>query len=120
MILFNLLPLFKARGINSPYKALVKFGFASATAHNILKNNTRTISLIHLEKLCILLNCTPHDLLHFVPQKELNIPGNHPLYELKKTNIDLNWTEEIKNLPLKDLNELIQLVKTKNEANQKP
>lgn len=63
MLSLNLDPIFKVRGIESPHTALVKAGIHSSTAKRILYGNVRSFRLDHIEILCRILICEPHDLL---------------------------------------------------------
>jgi len=116
MLTLNLKPIFKARGIERPYSYLVKSGFNSHTAHNLLNNKTISFQLRHIDKLCSLLICTPNDLLVWTPNRNEVMAGNHPLTSLKKRNIDLNWQDSIKTATLDDLELIVNAInKLKSE-----
>lgn len=53
----------------SQYK-LLKSGIDNKTLDSLKKNNN--ITLLTLEKLCEVLDCTPNDVLRFVKDKEEN------------------------------------------------
>jgi DNA-binding Xre family transcriptional regulator len=111
MLTLNLKPIFKARGIDRPYTFLTKAGFPSYTAHNLLNSKTVTFQLRHVDKLCSLLICTPNDLLVWTPNKNEKLPGDHPLTRLKYQNIDYNWQDTFKTLPLDQLQQLVSVIK---------
>lgn len=58
--------IMKKQGITT-YTLINKFGFNSRTINN-LKHN-RGITVYTLERLCIVLNCTPNDILEFIPDQ---------------------------------------------------
>lgn len=107
MLTFNLHAIFEARGIKNPFSYLIKAGFANHTAHNILNNKTQSIKLSHIESICILLNCTPNDLILFTPKPKQTLDNNHPLNQLKKKDKNYNWHETIKNIPLTELDVIV-------------
>jgi DNA-binding Xre family transcriptional regulator len=116
MLSLNIQPIIKARGINNAYSYLVKAGFTSATAHNLLNAKTTNFRLTHIDKLCTILICTPHDLLIWTPNKNEKLPDNHPLTSLKKQNIDLNWQDTIKTIPLNQLSEIVKIINGHKKA----
>ena len=110
MLSLNLKPVFKARGIEKPYTFLVKAGFPSYTAHNLLNSKTVTFRLSHIDKLCTILNCRPDDLLVWTPNRNEKLPDSHPLTRLKKQNINNNWQQTLKTMPLDQLNEIAAII----------
>ncbi len=80
------MPVIQARGIERPYNIFGKGGFSRHTAHQLLKNNTHTFRLDHIEKLCRIFICEPHDLLYFVPAKDAPLPPGHPYLSCRETN----------------------------------
>ena len=104
MLSLNLLPIFKARGIERPYSFLVKAGLTPHTANVLLNSKTKVFRLDHIEKLCLLLKCEPSDLLVWNPNKNEIIDKDHPLTKLKHSGsptIDLKAT--LLNMPYKEL-----------------
>lgn len=62
MLHFNIAEIMKDREISNPNRFLCQSGFTPHTASRLLNNKTKSISHCHLEKLCLLLRCTPNDL----------------------------------------------------------
>jgi len=56
--------IMEKQGITT-YNLINKHGFNSRTINN-LKHN-RGITVYTLERLCMVLNCTPNDILEFIP-----------------------------------------------------
>lgn len=57
----------KKRGITA-YALMTKHGINPRTINNLHHN--RGITVYTLEKLCSILQCTPNDILKFIPDKE--------------------------------------------------
>ncbi len=70
MLQFKLKEVMLAAGIPNPYTWLIKFGkFSQPKATGLLKQSAKTITLKDISKLCMLLNCTPNDLLYWAVDK---------------------------------------------------
>lgn len=111
MLFLNLKPILAARGIERPYSFLVKAGFTPPTAHNLLHSNTSTFRLKHIEKLCLILNCTPSDLLLWKKNSNEIVDANHSLTALKTAAIiPTNWLQTFKTISLQDLKLLTDIV----------
>jgi len=83
MLVVNLKRVFADKGIGEPRKFLVKNGFSSFVAHELLNNVQPHFKYKHVEKLCVLLKCTPDALLDWIPDKDAGIDDAHPLQKLK-------------------------------------
>jgi DNA-binding Xre family transcriptional regulator len=118
MIKLNLGPLFEARGIEKPYSYLLKKGIPRHTAQRILSGEHTHLHFRHVELLCKAFNCSPNDLLIYIPNKEEQLPENHPLHQLKKESVDFSWLQSTANMPLQELHQLIR--KVKEEIDQAP
>lgn len=103
MLLINLHPIFKARGIEKPYTFLVKAGIAPHTVSRILNNKTRVFRLDHIELLCRVLICEPNDLLIWKPEKAHNLDSKHPLYNLIGEETTENLHETLSKMSYKEL-----------------
>lgn len=112
MLSLNLQPIFAARGIQRPYSFLVKAGFTTSTAHNLVSGELFSFQLRHIDKLCTVLNCTPNDLLVWSPNSHDLLPDSHPLTRLKDRRPDLNWQDTIKTAPLDELERIVSLIKS--------
>ena len=110
MLKFNPRRVFRLRGINNDLTFMMKNGFIRSTASNLLNGHTRYVKDEHLEKLCLLLHCTPNDLFDWKPGKEALIAEDHPLQALKRGDAPKNITEIVKNLPLDKLDKVEALL----------
>ena len=106
MIYLNLKPIFEAKGIDNPNHFLWKNGFTRHTAHNLLNNKTQGINFRHLEQLCLLLGCSPNDLLTWQNTDKANVLPTHSLQSLKKENSKGSITQVLQKLPVNKLNQL--------------
>ncbi len=105
MLYFNPKRVFALRGIPNPLTYLMKNGFGRGTANNLLNFNNRSVKFEHLERLCVLLRCTPNDLYDWKPGKDLVAGDDHPLNALKRT-ASKTPLEFMKELPLEKLDEM--------------
>jgi DNA-binding Xre family transcriptional regulator len=112
MLSLNLLPIFKARGIERPYSFLVKAGLTPHTANSLLNSRTRIFRLDHIEKLCLILNCEPNELLVWHPNKNEVITDNHPMIRLKHDeSTDLDLKETLSKMSYRELKSLSTKIK---------
>lgn len=105
MLYFNIKRVLALRGIEKPYAFLVKNGFASQTATNLSNNQIGHIKPSQIEKLCLLLNCTPNDLFDWRPDANSSVSENHALRTLIKEKIP-SFSEMVKDMPVEKLGEL--------------
>lgn len=115
MLIFNIQAVLKARQIERPFSFLVKSGFSRHAAHNILNNQTRSLRLDTIEKLCEILHCQPNDLLVFKPNPNQNLPESHPLNNLLYKEEEHNWQQTLKTLPLNKLKEISKIINQTTE-----
>lgn len=106
MLILNLSPIFKARGIEKPYAFLVKSGLTPHAAVKILNNQFRVYRLDHIEHLCNVLVCEPNDLLKWIPEKGKEYAHDHPLFKLKQDEAEINLQETFANMSYKKLKEI--------------
>lgn len=96
MITLNLERICALKGIVHPYAFLAANGFSHHPAHDLSNGHNKSISFAHLEKLCRIFHCLPHDILDYKPTARGLDPTNDVLAPLTK-----------KPLETKDLNSLI-------------
>lgn len=114
MLVLNIAPVIKARGIEKPFSYLVKAGFSRHAAHLLLNSTPRTFRLDHIEHLCKLLVCEPNDLLFWKPNSGETIPNNHPLFKLNQINNNASWKETLSNIPFSQLKEITSQINSGN------
>lgn len=103
MLILNIMPVIRARNIDNPYSFLVKSGFSRHSAHTLLYSKGRSFRLDHIEKLCFVLLCEPHDLLLWIPSEEDRISPDHPLHKLKEQISVTDWRKTLASMPLQQL-----------------
>jgi len=113
MLKFNLARLFNARGIERPFSYLVKQGFSANMATRIANSNLRRLSLRSTERLCCLLNCTPNDLLEWVPENAEEAKPSHALFSLLRQGENLRITSLLRSLPLEEIKAVEAYIQSK-------
>ena len=114
MMQLNLQRIFKARGISQPYKFLVQNGFVPFTAHKYKNSKVEHIRLDHIEKLCVILNCTPNDILEWMPDDLLDDTPTHPLQKIRVRNKKPDLNKLLSKYSLEKLEEIEQLITAHN------
>ena len=113
MLAYNFDRIFKARGIVKPFSFLVKSGIPDKIATKLKNNNIRRLELNMLERLCVLLNCTPNDLLEWTPDEDFSGNDDHPLNEIRKSADAVDIVKTLNTVPLNKLKEIEQLINEK-------
>lgn len=111
MLQFNFDRMLKARGIEMPFSYLKRNGFADKLATNIKNNNIRRMNLSTVEKLCIVLRCTPNDLVEWIPDESFENDQDHPLNQIKKSDLVVNITKTLNSVPLAKLEKIDKMIK---------
>ncbi len=113
MLKFNPNRMMALRGIDRMFGFLHKNGFVRSTANFMLKGAASSIKVEHIEKLCVLLNCTPNDLFYWNPDTNNPLPENHALYALKREHQSVkNYKELLMNIPPEKLPEVENLLES--------
>lgn len=84
MLKVNLNVLMAKRNVRHPRQFLIKrAGISPETASNLLQGKVKSFRLSYMSAICELLNCTPNDLLEWVPDGEgRELPNNHQLRKI--------------------------------------
>ncbi len=110
MIKFNFSRIFTARGISKPYSFLLKAGFSTGFAYKVSNDRVKNIRNRELEKLCLLLVCTPEDFMEWEPNKGAKVDKDHPLYELQKTDNIFDISKSLRSVPMDRLEEIYKSI----------
>lgn len=110
MLKFNFTRVFKAKGIDKPYSYLVNAGYSASFSTRVVNNKVRQLNLDNVEKLCVLLQCTPNDVMEWTPNKNDIIGQEHPLSSLKRIASDSQIKRILYNLPVDRLSDIEQLI----------
>ena len=109
MLYLNLKRVMRLRGVENHYKMLLDLGFAPATVRNLLSNRVWRIDFENLEKICIALNCTPNDVLEWLPPENQANPEAHALIKMTR-NKDADLPKLLKDLPLEQFDQIIEIL----------
>ena len=113
MLSYNFKTILELRGVTKPFGYLRKNGFSQNLAYRITSEDTGSLHLKVVERLCKLLNCTPHDALVWKPDKPADDNPKHPLYFLKKDLAEsYNIIKTIGKIPVSEAKRLIEDMKT--------
>ncbi len=110
MLKYNISRIISIRGIERPFSFLVKNGFTYNAAHKITNNKIDRLPIKHIEKLCLLFNCTPNDLLEWTPDTNTNINNDHPINQLIRKNRESKYKNIYRELPIDKLDKLDELL----------
>lgn len=115
MLKYNIKALCTARGITKPVGHLIKSGINSQMASLLIRNKLAAIKPAILEKLCIHLNCTPNDLMEWIPEENTN-SQNHPLSPLQRKQLPAQIQNIMQDIPVSRLKEFEnKMIEMKNE-----
>ena len=115
MLTFNFTRIFKARGIDKPFSYLIKAGYSGNFATRIVNNRIQRLNLTDLEKLCELFQCTPNDLLEWIPNSKDSTNDKHPLTPIKRSDKVVQLTQILNSVPLDKLGEIESMIKKEIE-----
>lgn len=115
MLRFNVIRVMKLRGINKPWVFLRENGFIRSTANHFYNGNVLHIKVEHIEKLCLLLNCTPSDLFEWEPSANTSAGENHALRSLVREKSAPTIAEIVKDLPIEKMEEIGEMLKQLKE-----
>jgi DNA-binding Xre family transcriptional regulator len=113
MIRYNFDRIFKARGIERPFTFLRKAGFSDNFATKINQNKVKRLNLEEIERLCVLLKCTPNDFFEWTPDSDNQVNEDHPLNDIRRSDIVIDITKTLNSVPLGQLAEIEQMIKDK-------
>ena len=114
MLFFNFKRIIKARGISKPFRYLLDQGFSVSFSTSMINNRTMRMDLETLEKLCVVSNCTPNELLEWVPDDPESDTPNHPLAPLKRTKVN-QLNQLISKIPIDKLDSIESLIRKERE-----
>jgi hypothetical protein len=84
MITLDLERMYEIKGIDRPYAFFTSHGFSPHVAHNLVSGAYKSLQYGHLEKLCRIFQCLPHDLLNYKPTTRGLPPAMDHLLVLRK------------------------------------
>ena len=105
-LILNIAHICAVKNIDRPFTFLRKNGFTHNTATQLINNEVKAINLAHIEKLCLIFNCTPNDLFDYKPTQPVEQLKNNPLTAIIKNQQPVNFNELVRSLPLDKLKEI--------------
>jgi DNA-binding Xre family transcriptional regulator len=116
MLQIKLQEVMRARGVKPTPAFLRAAGFSERKAKYLLYENPRKIKLDDLEKLCMLLHCTPYEIIKLEHNKKF--PTDHPLFQWIAPPDNLNPSDYLRILPPEKLKEAAEALKRLLEEGQ--
>ena len=110
MLKFNFKRIFRAKSIDKPYSYLVKAGYSASFATRVVNDKVRQLNLENVEKLCEMLQCSPNDLLEWIPGQNFLPEQYHPLSALRRVGQDSRISQMLYNIPVDRLADVEQLI----------
>ncbi len=121
MFKFHIKPLIKAKGFKANTQFLrTRYGFSPHYSANLMNGDVRNLTLDNLETMCINLNCTPNDLINYIPDPKLILPPDHELHKIKKSDSLWNPIEHLKMLAPEDLDEINKYIQDFKQKKANP
>lgn len=111
MLYYNFDRIFKARGIYKPFSFLKNAGYSESFSSKIKNNKVNRLELRYLESLCLLLKCTPNDVLVWIPDSGTTVDETHPMHDLKKSANEVDMVKTINSIPIGKLEQIEKLIK---------
>lgn len=111
--------LFAAKVIERPQSFLRNNGFSPSTANDIVTGKIKNFKLDVMEKLCLVLNCTPHDVLEWEPDAKITEPNKFELSALiKEKNVNV-LSEQLRGMTIAEIEEVQRFVEEKRKGKSK-
>jgi len=110
MLYFNLKRLLDLRGVERPYSWLVQNGFVPQTATRWAKNEIGYVRPEQMERLCLLLNCTPNDLFDWREDNKTVVHDAHALRTLKREAPARSVADMTRDIPADKLEKLGEML----------
>lgn len=111
MIRLNITRILKIKGITEANQYFIQRGHSPSYTYHLLRNNLNSLSMEKLEMLCTDLNCTPNDLLTYIPETKKMLAADHALHSLTKTETITEVNKLLHNLPMEKIEELYKVLK---------
>lgn len=109
MLKLNLNKIFKTRGIENPVLFLANKGYSRDNAYRIVKGIAKNLKLYQMEDFCRWFNCTPNDLMEWVPDKPEEIAEFPALAELMSAKVS-DFVQLAKDIPIKKVPEFMKKI----------
>lgn len=108
MLILNISYHCRMRGHNNPAKYLRQNGFSNHLSHKLTNNTQTTIPLKQLEELCELFQCTPNDIIEWIPDEVDAEDKTHHLISLKKDKEEPSLLQDLTYEQLKKIAAIVR------------
>lgn len=106
MLKLNVSRVVRLRGYHKVFAFLYNNGFSRSIASKLVRENAYEIKTDQIERLCIILNCTPSDLFEWQPNPNTVVSESHALKSLIRAGDPPPITNIIQNVPIEKLEKL--------------
>lgn len=106
MLSLNIAGVLNAREIQNHNQYLCQHGFSPFMVSRWLNHKTKSISNQNLERLCLLLHCTPNDLYVYSSTPNSFKTTNQPLYNLKPLTVKTPVAQLLNQLSVEQFKEV--------------
>ncbi len=110
MIALDLARLMESKEIHNPVQYLMQAGFSYHIAAKLLRNRIAKLNYEYLEKLCLLFNVTPNELLYWKPAAGVSATNKIALSKLAGRLRKDNLVRKINQLPEDKIDQLREMV----------
>lgn len=115
MLRYDLKRVMRARGKLRYFHFLRQHGFGSNTASRLLNAHVRNINVDQVERLCLILDCTPNDLLEWEPDSDIMSPEEKALSQLIRSDEVDKVSSLLYQVPMSKLNDVAKYLKSQIE-----
>lgn len=110
MIIFNFDRIFRARGIQRKFSFMRQAGYSEHFSSKVANNRLTRISAKDLERICVLLRCSPNDICEWIPNNDEHVDENHPLNEIRRTRPFMDIANKLNHVPFSQLEEIEEAI----------
>lgn len=111
MLYLNFKRIFRLKGIARPFSYLCKNGYSGGYATKLANNRVDQINRVQLERFCKDFNCTPNDIFDFRPNTNENLPKEHALHTLTKSEISSEIMGKINAMSAEKIQQIHDIIK---------
>ena len=115
MLVFNFNRIFYIKGIKFPVAWLMNHGFSDKFASGVANDRYKRMNLADVERLCTVFQCTPNDMLEWIPDNKETDLENHFMAPLLRQEKVLNLTKTLNSIPYDKLIEIEKLIQAEVE-----
>jgi DNA-binding Xre family transcriptional regulator len=117
MIRINLQHLLLLKNVHDARKFFVDKGINSTTAYRYVKMTNTRFTFKELEMLCLMFDCTPNDILEWIPNREHASQG-YALEKLIRTQEEESLIHVIAKLPVEELMDVKRYILEKSKSSK--